>query len=325
MPNLIFLKKRITTTISTKKITSAMKMVSVAKLKKTSHDIESVSNYSRHILKILKDIHRNQDIENIDISDSNPNISDNFMLSNIKLFKKSFDKVHMQNDYNKDILPILLVVISPDKGLCGSLNTNIINILNKQISLLKKQNKNFIIIPIGKKVSDYCNQKYKSYIHYDFNKMDLKNINHEKISYLSDSIVDLFISSKISSSFVIYSRFVSVIKQEIVCKAFIPFFFNDELQSKDFSDNKDVFNPLFEPCIEKVISSLVHERIKSAILTFTKNTEASEHAARMMAMDNATKNSDKVIKNLKLKYNRTRQSYITSQILEIVGGMEAVS
>jgi F-type H+-transporting ATPase subunit gamma len=329
MSSLIDLKKRITSTVSTKKITSAMKMVSVAKLKKSTSDIENVSNYSRHILYILNQINHSTNAR--EINENNPD-EPNLQQANLSIFLNSLNLINSTNITQLQ-KPQLIIAISPDKGLCGSLNSAIIANLQRYTSSLKQKQKPFIILPIGRKITEHCINKYSEFLLKSFSKTDLKSFNKNLASNFTQDIINLFNLGEISSVSVIYSKFFSTISQRIVCKPLIPFSIISDYKSEnnsgfDYTQNLNTSQNLntfiCEPSIEVIVSQLVLERISSAILTFVKNTDASEHAARMIAMDNATKNSEKVIKSLKLEYNRRRQESITSQILEIIGGMESI-
>ena len=302
-----------------------MKMVSVAKLKKATNEIEFVTQYSRSLLRTIARVQQANEIWDIDPENNLIAQQNHIVKTNLSIFKKSLDASFLTEREN---LPELIIAISPDKGLCGSLNTNIINNLNKKIALYKQSNKAFYILPLGKKIWDYCLAKHKNHIVKDATKIELKTLNNDIVANVSQQIISMLDENFIGSASVIYAKFTSVIKQDITSKFLVPFVIHNHEDGPMHHENLEVFEKhevIFEPSIEEVISSLVVARIKSAIFTFVKHTEASEHGARMVAMDNATKNSEKVIKSLKLKYNRGRQSAITSQILEIVGGMEAVS
>jgi F-type H+-transporting ATPase subunit gamma len=322
MSNLVSLKRRIVSTTSTKKITSAMKMISVAKLKKSSDSLNHISDYSESIYQMLLNILKGVDINEIDIGE---------------LDDKTAGYIHLLRGVDKEdsVNKKLIIAISPDKGLCGSLNANIIKNLNLLISNLKNDGTEFLIIPFGKKVTDYCKQKFPNNLVKDSTNFTMKNGGFDSAKIVVDKMIELFQLTQIDSCHVIYSKFISTIKQESVSTNLIPF--NNEFFTKQISSHKpdqlkiaDMQNSNsndFEIDGEKseLLSDVISKALLSIVLSCVKQTEVSEHAARMFAMDNATKNADKAIKSLKLKYNRGRQTAITTQILEIISGVESVS
>ncbi len=318
MSNLVTLKRRITSTTSTKKITSAMKMISVAKLKKSSDSLAFISDYSESVYQMLINILKGVDINDIDLSQT-----DQKTAACINLLKDC----KQSGICNKK----LIIAISPDKGLCGSLNASIIKNLNSLVASLKSENTDFTIIPFGKKITDYCKNRFSANLVTDVASFTMKQAGFENAKIVVDKILELFQSGTIDSCHIIYSKFISTIKQESVSTNLIPFnkdFFTSKIsshaQDQHKIDEADATSFDIEGDKLALLSDVISKALLSIVLSCIKQTEVSEHAARMFAMDNATKNADKAIKTLKLKYNRGRQSAITTQILEIISGASSV-
>jgi len=215
----------------------------------------------------------------------------------------------------REIKNVLIVVIGSDRGLCGSFNSNLYKEFNAFISASYK-NKSITVLPIGKKTNDYFNKTNFSLIddYWQF----LRDFNYEKASYITDVILKLYESSKYDSVDIIYNEFKNVAVQNTIAEKFLPV---EETQK----ENESNVNYIFEPDKTKIISELIPQTLKTQFFKSVLESNASEQGSRMIAMSQATDNAGELIKELKLTYNRRRQAAITKEILEIVGGAEALN
>jgi F-type H+-transporting ATPase subunit gamma len=215
----------------------------------------------------------------------------------------------------REIKNVLIVVIGSDRGLCGSFNSNLYKEFNAFISASYK-NKSITVLPIGKKTNDYFKKTNFSLIddYWQF----LRDFNYEKASYITDVILKLYESSKYDSVDIIYNEFKNVAVQNTIAEKFLPV-------EKTQKENKSNLNYIFEPDKTKIISKLIPQTLKTQFFKSVLESNASEQGSRMTAMSQATDNAGELLKELKLTYNRTRQAAITKEILEIVGGAEALN
>ena len=196
----------------------------------------------------------------------------------------------------REIKNVLIVVVGSDRGLCGSFNSNLYKEFNAFISASYK-NKSITVLPIWKFLRDF---------------------NYEKASYITDVILKLYESSKYDSVDIIYNEFKNVAVQNTIAEKFLPV---EETQK----ENESNLNYIFEPDKTKIISELIPQTLKTQFFKSVLESNASEQGSRMTAMSQATDNAGELLKELRLTYNRTRQAAITKEILEIVGGAEALN
>ena len=215
----------------------------------------------------------------------------------------------------REIKNVLIVVIGSDRGLCGSFNSNLYKEFNAFISTSYK-NKSITVLPIGKKTNDYFKKTNFSLI--DDYWQSLGDFNYEKASRITDVILKLYESSKYDSVDIIYNEFKNVAVQNTIAENFLPV---EETQK----ENESNLNYIFEPDKTKIISELIPQTLKTQFFKSVLESNASEQGSRMTAMSQATDNAGELLKELKLTYNRTRQAAITKEILEIVGGAEALN
>jgi len=215
----------------------------------------------------------------------------------------------------REIKNVLIVVIGSDRGLCGSFNSNLYKEFNAFISTSYK-NKSITVLPIGKKTNDYFKKTNFSLID-DYWKL-LGNFNYEKASHITDVILKLYESFKYDSVDIIYNEFKNVAVQNTIAENFLPV---KETQKESESN----LNYIFEPDKTKIISELIPQTLKTQFFKSVLESNASEQGSRMTAMSQATDNAGELLKELRLTYNRTRQAAITKEILEIVGGAEALN
>jgi len=289
MPSLKDLKNRISSVKSTQKITSAMKMVAAAKLRRAQDQALASRPYTSLMDKIVSKISSKASGTSIDLLTGKPE--------------------------NKTQL---LVVFSADRGLCGGFNGSITRSVKKEINDLQKNNVNVKLLMVGKKSADSLNREYGNLF---IDKIEGKSAkpNYADAEVLATKIIDLFENGDFGVCRVIYNKFVSAIAQEVTLKSLIP----AEIQiNEENQDNASIYD--FEPSEEEILTDLLPRNLATQLFSSQIESTASELAARMTAMDNATRNAGEMIDKLTLQYNRTRQAVITSELIEIISGAEAL-
>ena len=289
MPSLKDLKNRIGSVKSTQKITSAMKMVAAAKLRKAQEQALASRPYTS-----LKDSVVSK-------------ISSKAIGSSINLLSGKEIKTH------------LLVVFSADRGLCGGFNGSITRTVRSEIKKLKDDGINVKLLMVGKKSADALNREFGDLF---VEKIDGNSAkpNYTDAEVLAKKIIDLFENNEFGVCRVIFNKFVSAITQEVTFKSLIPVEVkNDEI---DENDTSSIYE--FEPSEEEILNDLLPRNLATQLYSSQIESTASELAARMTAMDNATRNAGEMIDNLTLQYNRTRQAVITKELIEIISGAEAL-
>ncbi len=292
MPSLKDLRNRISSVKSTKKITSAMKMVAAAKLKRAQTNAEQTRPYAKKIKEIVDDLSEN--VNNSSFKFGNSNLSD-----------KSKN--------------ILLIVCSADRGLCGGFNGSIIKFTKKLSEEILNSGKKPSFIFIGKKAYNSLKKKFENSI-VDF-KSDFANpsIDFELSMEIRDKVLSLFQSNEISECQIIYTKFKSAISQTVSSVKLLPV---EKQQNIENRDNKILYE--YEPNEEYVLNEIIPKNIAIQIHSGLLENLASEQGSRMTAMDNATRNANDMIDNLTLFYNRSRQALITKELIEIISGAEAI-
>jgi|TARA_B100000780_G_scaffold99437_1_gene69434 F-type H+-transporting ATPase subunit gamma len=285
MANLKEIRIRIASVSSTMQITSAMKMVSAAKLKKAQDAITAMRPYSNKLSELMQGL----------------NGSNN---SNEKSFTSK-----------RKVKKVLIVAISSNRGLCGAFNANIA----KQANLIKSREefKNIEInfLSIGKKINDIL-QKTEKVIQNDSDVFE--DLNYERVSQVANKLMELYITEDYDHVEIVYNSFKNAATQIIKSEQFLPI----PISEKEGAENSDY---LFEPSQELIVSTLIPKSLKIQLFKAIRDSFASEHGARMTAMHKATDNASELRDELKLTYNKARQASITNEILEIVGGAEALN
>jgi len=290
MGNLKEIRSRIVSVKSTRQITSAMKMVSAAKLKKAQDAVINLRPYSEKLHYILKDI--SQSIEG-----------------------------NLENVFTRDEIPekILIVTITSNKGLCGAFNANIIKQVNQLLNteyVGEFSQGNVKIISFGKKGSEYfLSKKYP--VLYTNNQI-LDQLSYENALSLIEQILELYLTKRADKVVLVYNKFKNAGVQILTANNFLPI----EISDEEFSEEH--FDYIFEPTKEFIVHELIPKSLKLKFYEAMLESLAAEHGARMTAMHKATDNASDMIKELQLNYNKARQASITGEILEIVGGAEAL-
>ena len=282
MASLKDIRDRIKSVKSIQKVTSAMKMVAAAKVRKAQEKMEQARPYTHALEDVIHHI----------LPDVDRSILD--LLEVRKIKRKAY------------------VVVSADRGLAGAFNTNIMKVAQKEIDEFGKDNVDMFCI--GKKARDFFKRRNYNIVesHIEF----WNDLDYDSAMMIGRSIIDHFTSGKVDEIHVVYNYFINLAQQEIKSEVLLPLVYDDkEVVSTD---------RLYEPSKERLVSSLVPRHLNIQIWKYLLESYASEQAARMFAMDNATTNAEDMIKNLTLEFNKARQAAITTEMLEIVSGAEAL-
>jgi F-type H+-transporting ATPase subunit gamma len=284
MANLKEIRNRITSVQSTMQITSAMKMVSAAKLKKAQDAITAMRPYAEKLTELLQSVSATLDGD-------------------------AGGQYTTQRDINK----VLIVAITSNRGLCGAFNTNVI----KQAKVLADGyvGKQVDIFAIGKKGNDVL-RKTNTVIANRSEVFD--NLTFENVAEIADALTQQFISGDYDKIEVVYNQFKNAATQIVQTEQFLPL--APIVSDKPVSTG----DYIFEPSKEEIVLTLIPKSLKTQLYKSIRDSFASEHGARMTAMHKATDNATELRNQLKLTYNKARQAAITNEILEIVGGAEAL-
>ena len=291
MPSLKDLKTRINSVKSTQKITSAMKMVAAAKLRRAQDSAERGRPYADRMQQIINSLAAKADLS------SAPQL----------LVGNGQDKTH------------LLVVVSADRGLCGGFNGAITRQTRTEVARLRGEGKTVKLLMVGRKSADALRRELgDSYIE------ALEGIQGTSVAFadaasIGDKVRDGFEAGEFDVCTVIFNKFKSAISQEVTLKKLIP----AEVDESAPSDDQGVSYE-YEPEEEELLAAVLPRNISTQIYSALLESSAAELAARMTAMDNATRNAGDLIDRLTLVYNRTRQATITKELIEIISGAEAV-
>ena len=289
MASLKEVKSRILSVNSTQQITKAMKMVAAAKLRRAQDRVIQLRPYSDKLQTILNNLSSSSG-------------------SNSKLLEE------------RKINKVLLIVVGSDKGLCGSFNSSVIKYTNQLIeSDYKKhyENKKLTILPIGKKMFDHY--KKRNFLILDKFWSILKKSSYDDVADISEFLMNEFILENYDKIDIIFNEFKNVAVQNTMTSTFLPV--NEENDDEDKNDT----NYIFEPNQKDILNKLIPKALTANLFKTILESNASEQGARMTAMSQATDNATELLKELKLSYNRSRQAAITKEILEIVGGAEALN
>ena len=293
MANLKEVKGRIQSVTSTQQITKAMKMVAAAKLRRAQDRITQMRPYSQKLTKLIQNVSGGVDAESL----NNP--------------------YSIQREENN----VLLVVVSSDRGLCGGFNNNAFkfarNLIQEKYTSQEK-NGSLYILPIGKKSLDYFRKR--GYNVDDQFATLMGQLTFDEVREAAEYVMDAFSSGVYDKVEIIYNEFKNVAVQQIKSEQFLPIQMNEE--EEDTASSTDY---IFQPTKEFIFSEIIPKSLKIQFYRTLLESNASEQGARMTAMDQATDNAGELLKELRLTYNRTRQAAITKEILEIVGGAEALS
>ena len=294
MPNLKDLKTRINSVKSTQKITSAMKMVAAAKLRKAQESAESGRPFAEKMQSVISNLALNANSESA---------------SPLLIGKKNNNK-H------------LIVMVSADKGLCGGFNSSIARYTRDYIENLDTAGKQYLVYVVGRKAGDVLTQKISNNIFDKEEGIQGNFLKFSDVETISKKILTAFSDEKFGSVSIIFNSFVNAITQKVTLKKLIPAEINENKSSVENKDIERFYD--YEPDEKDILDELLPQNITTQIYSALLESSAAELAARMTAMDNATRNAGDMIDNLTLVYNRTRQANITKELIEIISGAEAL-
>ncbi|MDG4715163.1 ATP synthase F1 subunit gamma [Winogradskyella marincola] len=285
MANLKEIRNRISSVSSTMQITSAMKMVSAAKLKKAQDAITAMRPYSNKLTELLQSLSATLDAD-------------------------SGSKFAEQREVKK----VLIVAISSNRGLAGAFNSNII----KQVNVLLSETyagKDVSILTIGKKVNDVFAKQGNVIA----NKSEVfDDLTFDNVAEIAQMVMDKFVAGEYDKVELVYNHFKNAATQIVMTEQFLPIIPVE-------SDSNENLDYIFEPSKQEIVETLIPKSLKTQLYKGIRDSFASEHGARMTAMHKATDNATELRDQLKLTYNKARQAAITNEILEIVGGAEALN
>lgn len=292
MANLKAIRIRISSFKSTRQITSAMKMVSAAKLRKAQDKIVKLRPYANKLYDLLVDL-------SLSLADS-----------------------EVENVYGRVSAPekILLVIITSNRGLCGAFNTNVINEARRIISekypdQFKKGD--LTILPIGKKGFDYFRRRNVPMLR-ERNEL-FNNLTFENVNTIAEEVMNSFTLHEFDRVELVYNQFKNAAVQNLTNEVFLP------VQTVVTGKAKNTpVDYIYEPGKEEIIKELIPKSLKIQFYKAILDSFVAEHGARMTAMHKATDNATNLIREFTLQYNKARQAAITNQILEVVSGAEAL-
>ncbi|GLR79463.1 F0F1 ATP synthase subunit gamma [Azospirillum sp. CT11-132] len=295
MPNLKDLKNRIASVQSTRKITSAMKMVAASKLRRAQEQAEASGPYAERMGRMLSSL-----AANVQDSGNGPKL----------MTGTGADQVH------------LLVVISSDRGLCGAFNGSIVREAKRQIVRLQGEGKTVKLLTVGRKGRDQLKREFASLIVESYEDVGRRRLGFSDADMVATKVLSMFDAGEFDVCSVIFNKFKSAISQVVTVQQLIPFAVATEAAEAAGAEAKAMYE--FEPDEEQILAELLPRNLSIQIYRALLESAASEQGARMTAMDNATRNAGDMINKLTITYNRTRQAYITKELIEIISGAEAL-
>ena len=289
MANLKEIKNRITSIASTMQITSAMKMVSAAKLKRAQDAITQMRPYSEKLQEILVNLSATLDLS--------------------------------ENAYSeqRDVKRAYIVAVTSNRGLCGGFNNNIVKRVN---ALLADEYANYDtkVIAVGKKVNDAFKRSDKNFRPEGIGAAEdmFNDLTFERSSETAQFLMDEFAAGNVDKVVIVYNRFKNAAVQEVQAEQFLP------IVAPEVTEDAGAGDYIFEPNKSEIVEDIIPKSLKIQLFKAFLDSHASEHGARMTAMHKATDNASDLKRTLTLEYNKARQAAITNEILEIVGGAEAL-
>ncbi|MFW9604350.1 MAG: ATP synthase F1 subunit gamma [Trichlorobacter sp.] len=287
MPSLKDIKKRIGSVKNTRQITKAMKMVSAAKLRRAQDNIIAARPYASKMEEVLKSLAVNVE------GDAHP-------LLEVREAKK-----------------LLLIVVSSDRGLCGGFNANLCKAAERYIRGNKDQYESIAITTLGRKGYEYLKNRFpveKNYPNL------ISKPNYQTAALLAQEVIEGYLEGEYDQVVILFNAFKTVMSQDITFQQLLPVV---PPQSEETVDEAGV-EYIFEPSIQELLAEILPKNIEVQIFKAMLESVASEHGARMTAMDSASKNASEMIGKLTLQYNRARQAAITKELMEIISGAESI-
>jgi F-type H+-transporting ATPase subunit gamma len=297
MPSLKDLKNRIASVKSTQKITSAMKMVAAAKLRRAQEAAEASRPYAERMAGIIASLAGAVTID----AETSP-----------LLAGTGSDQVH------------LLVVLTSDRGLCGAFNASIVREARRRIRMLLDEGKTVKLLTVGRKGRDLLRRDYQSLIVESYTDIGRRGVAFAEADTITQKVLDLYAAGEFDICSVIYNQFKSAISQVCTVQQVVPTALPEVAVNDGAAQSEAKALYEFEPDEEQILTALLPKNLAVQMFKALLESSASEMGARMTAMDNATRNAGDMIRRLTLVYNRTRQANITRELIEIISGAEAL-
>ena len=297
MPNLKDLKLQINSVGSTRKITSAMKMVAASKLRRSQEKAEAARPYSSRLEEML------------------------LSLASSTISGEGVNKLLTGTGKNDRYL---IIPVTADRGLCGGFNSSINRETTKYISSLEQKGKKVSLITVGKKSRDFFNRIMKDKIIESFTELGATGAGYDTALKISNKVQNLFFEDHFDYCILIYNKFISAITQEVTRHQLIPLDIKRENEDTNKQEEKDNSIYIYEPDEESILQDLLPKNVSIQIFKVLLESNAGEQGARMAAMDNATRNAGEMVDKLTIQYNRSRQAAITKELIEIISGAESL-
>jgi F-type H+-transporting ATPase subunit gamma len=299
MSNLKELKNRITSVKSTQKITSAMKMVAASRLKRAQEAAEAARPYAERMERMMSSVL------------NNPGVA----VGGSRLLVGTGT-----NDSH------LIIVVTSDRGLCGGFNSNISRESRQRISDLLAENKTVKILCVGRKGRDQLKMEFGDAIVASYEGIGKAGVQFSEAQEIAGKVIEMFNAGEFDICTVVYNKFISVITQEVTSLQVIPVQLSEDNNKEEAKAEVTGVQASYEyePSEEEILTDLLPSNLNVQIFRALLESSASEHGARMSAMDNATRNAGDMIDDLSMIYNRSRQAKITSELIEIISGAEAL-
>jgi F-type H+-transporting ATPase subunit gamma len=279
------IKKRIGSTKSTRQITKAMKMVSAAKLRRAQENVVAARPYARKLGEVLGRLARSQDVDGHPLLETRP------------------------------AQKALLILVTSDRGLCGGFNANISKAAERFVREKKGEFAEISLLTVGRKGYEFL--KNRQQIHKNYTGV-FANLSYQTAALLGQEVIEGYLQEEYDHVFLLFNAFRSVMSQDITLEQLLP------IAPPDGSDLEYVPEYIYEPSKGELLAELLPKYIEVTLFRALLESVASEHGARMTAMDSASKNASEMIGKLTLQYNRARQAAITKELMEIISGSESI-
>jgi F-type H+-transporting ATPase subunit gamma len=292
MASLKDIRARIESTKNTQQITKAMKLVSAAKLRKAQHQIQNMRPYAQTLLKVISDIAVTERVS------------------------------HPLIEPHSETKKVLLVVVSSDRGLCGGFNTNIVKFTDQFIKANKSKYEALDLIFVGRRAADFFSRRQvlgkETILRLD------KDISYSLASSMAERLMKSYLEGEYDEIKIVYNEFKSAISQSVICETILPVDLSNQTFAQQGSAVPFAVDMIYEPNPREIIDQMLVKHFSIQVYRCMAESVASEHGARMSAMENATNNAKEVLNKLTLTYNKARQEKITTELIEIVSGAEAL-
>lgn len=290
MATLRDIKRKIDAVKKTQQITRAMNMVAASKLRTTQQQLDQFVPYATQLTEIMNRVAAGVEPEGFPLLMA-----------------------------HEEVVKVELISLTADRGLCGAFNTNLIAAADKFIQEKEQEGLELSLTQLGRKGRDYFRRRKRPLR--VFHEGMLNNPNYGDASALGQEVIDLFLSHEVDEVYVCYAEFINIVTQRPVIKKLLPI---APETMEDEEQEQELLEYIFEPSREGVLNDLLPNYINLQLLEILFQTAVSEHAARMAAMDNAVNNCKEMVRDLTLVYNKARQAAITAELMDIVGGVEAL-